>query len=81
MKHEIEKRFENLLFASRWLAAPIYFGLVLGLGMLMVVFVRELIAFLPRTFEIDIHVAIVAGLTFIDVSLVANLLLIVILAG
>jgi uncharacterized protein (TIGR00645 family) len=81
MKRRVEERFEGALFAARWLAAPIYFGLVLALGMLMLVFLKELIAFLPRSFEIDIHVAVFAALTFIDVSLVANLLLIVVLAG
>ena len=38
----IESRFEGLLFASRWLAAPIYLGLVFALVMLLVVFARQL---------------------------------------
>jgi uncharacterized membrane protein YqhA len=38
-----ERRLEAALYASRWLMAPFYLGLVLGLAALLVVFVRELL--------------------------------------
>jgi uncharacterized protein (TIGR00645 family) len=41
-KSGMEVQFERALFASRWLMAPIYLGLVAALVLLLVVFVREL---------------------------------------
>lgn len=38
-----ERRLERALFASRWLMAPFYLGLVLALAALLVVFARELV--------------------------------------
>jgi uncharacterized protein (TIGR00645 family) len=43
----VERTLENGLFLSRWLMAPFYVGLVVALGMLLVVFVEELIHALP----------------------------------
>ena len=41
-KNRAEQKFEQILFLSRWLMAPMYMGLVVTLGMLMVVFLRDL---------------------------------------
>ena len=38
----IEKAIERMIFVSRWLMAPIYLGLVVVLGVLMVKFLEEL---------------------------------------
>ena len=69
------------LYAARWVLLPLYLGLVLVLGYLVVVFGRELAATLPLALEVKTGGAIVAALTLIDLVLVANLLLIVILSG
>jgi hypothetical protein len=45
-----EKNFEKLLFASRWLMAPMYLCLVISLGLLTVIFVRETAVILPNVF-------------------------------
>jgi len=77
----VERGFERFLFASRWLMAPFYVGLVLALVALMVVFARDLvdeIAKLPTLTETDI---IVWVLSLVDLSLAANLLVMVIFAG
>lgn len=79
---QIEKRFEKLLYRSRWIAAPIYLGLVAALGMLLMVFFRELIDKLPEVFsDTDARKVVIDALRLIDIALVANLVLIVILAG
>ena len=80
-KPELESRFERGLFAARWLMAPIYLGLVLALAMLLVVFVRELIYYAPQVPDMHGEDAILAVLTLIDLSLAANLLLIVLFSG
>ena len=77
----IERGFEQFLFASRWLMAPFYLGLVLALLCLVAVFVRDLfeeIAKLPHLAETDI---IVWVLSLVDLSLAGNLLVMVIFAG
>lgn len=77
----IEDRFEAVLFGSRWLAAPIYLGLIFALIMLLAVFARRMILVAPDIFHMELDEAVLATLTFIDIALVANLILIVILAG
>jgi uncharacterized protein (TIGR00645 family) len=77
----METSFERGLFASRWLMAPIYLGLVVSLGMLTVVFLKELVYYLGKTFTLTADQTILAVLTLIDLSLAANLLLIVLFSG
>ena len=43
----MESGFEQILFGSRWLMAPMYLGLVASLAVLMVVFLRELFSTIP----------------------------------
>jgi len=76
-----ERAFERFIFASRWLMAPFYLGLVVALVALVVVFGRDIveeISKLPALNETDI---IVWVLSLIDLSLAANLLIMVIFAG
>jgi uncharacterized protein (TIGR00645 family) len=77
----IERWLEGGLFASRWLVAPFYLGLVLALGALLVVFVQELIHELPHVVGMTPESAILLALTLIDISLAGNLVLIVIFSG
>ena len=42
LSQAVERWLEATLYASRWLMAPFYLGLVLGLFALLVVFTREL---------------------------------------
>ncbi|MDT8856796.1 TIGR00645 family protein [Paracoccaceae bacterium Fryx2] len=80
-KPGIETRFEKGLFASRWLMAPMYLGLVIALAMLTVIFVRELLYYAPKTFTMGADQGILAILTLIDLTLAANLMLIVLFSG
>jgi uncharacterized protein (TIGR00645 family) len=80
-KPEIEIRFERGLFASRWLMAPMYLGLVVALGMLTLVFLRQLIYYVPQAMSMDPEQAILVILTLIDLTLAGNLLLIVLFSG
>lgn len=77
----VEGSLERGLFASRWLMAPMYIGLVVALGMLMVVFLRELAYYAPQVLVMSADKAILAILTLIDLTLAANLLVIVIFSG
>ncbi len=81
MSSGLEGRFEQVLFGSRWLMAPMYLGLVVALGMLLVVFVRETLYYAPQALTMTSEDAILAILTLIDLTLAANLLLIVLFSG
>lgn len=77
----IETVFESLIFNSRWLMAPFYFGLVVSLAVLLykfVVLLWEFILHVPYAKESDI---ILGVLSLIDVSLTGNLILIVVFSG
>jgi uncharacterized protein (TIGR00645 family) len=76
-----ERMLERGLFASRWLMAPFYLGLVVALAAMLVVFVQELIHVIPTVPSMDAEGAIVMALSLIDLSLSANLLIIVIFSG
>ena len=63
-----EIAIERFIFASRWIMAPFYLGLVLALGMLLVTFLRDLFHILPTVMSITEHDMILAILTLIDLS-------------
>ena len=77
----IEHALERLIFASRWIMAPFYLGLVVALAMLLVKFSQELLHVAPGVFTMSENAVILAVLTLIDLSLAGNLLLMVIFAG
>ena len=77
----LETWLERGLFASRWLMAPFYVGLVIALAAMIVVFFQELFHELPHLLEMKPEDAIMLALSLIDLSLAANLLVIVILSG
>ncbi len=72
---------EQTMFAARWLLAPIYLGMIVALLLLLVKFFEELVLTIPRVLTIDASSLIVGMLSLVDLSLAANLLLIVMLAG
>lgn len=80
-KPTIETKFEQGLFASRWLMAPMYLGLVVSLGMLTIVFCKELVYYVPQVLSMSSEQAILVVLTLIDLTLAANLLVIVLFSG
>jgi len=81
MMKKIETRLEGLIFNSRWLLAPFYIGLVGAVILLLVKFCQEFIHVAPHILDSSEGDAILAILTLVDMSLVANLLLIIIFSG
>ena len=72
---------ESVLFNSRWLMAPFYLGLVIGLAVLLYKFgmmLWEFVLHAPAATEADI---ILGVLSLIDVTLTGNLILIVVFSG
>jgi uncharacterized protein (TIGR00645 family) len=78
---KLEDVLEAGIFKSRWLLAPFYFGLIIALFMLLVAFGHELIDSLPNILHYDVEQILLSVLTLIDLSLGANLVLIVVFSG
>jgi uncharacterized protein (TIGR00645 family) len=76
-----ERALERGLFATRWLMAPFYAGMAVALAALLAVFVSELVHEVPHVPQMKGEDAILLALSLIDLSLAANLLLIVMFAG
>ena len=74
----IGRAIEMVILQSRWLVAPFLLGLIVGLGALLYTFVLKLAAFLPQVRVAPEDEIIVGILKLVDLSLTANLLLIVI---
>jgi uncharacterized protein (TIGR00645 family) len=81
MKNIIESNLEKGLFASRWLMAPFYIGLVGALIVLLFSFMQELLHFVFSIPDLTQTAAVLGVLSLIDLSLAGNLLIIVIFSG
>jgi uncharacterized protein (TIGR00645 family) len=77
----MERLIERGLFASRWLMAPMYVGLVGALAILLYTFMLELWHIALVIPAITVNGAVLGVLALIDLSLAANLVLIVIFSG
>lgn len=77
----MERFIENAMYASRWLLAPIYFGLSLGLLALALKFFQEVFHILPSVFSMAEADLILVILSLIDMALVGGLLVMVMISG
>ena len=77
----IRRNLGRAMFAARWIMAPIYIGLLIALGMVVVKFVQKLVQAIPGFLAESTGDAIFVVLTLVDLSLVANLVVIVMFAG
>lgn len=77
----MERFVENAMYASRWLLAPLYFGLSLGLLALVLKFFQEIFHVLPNVFALAEADLILVLLSLIDMALVGGLLVMVMISG
>ncbi len=81
MSNKFESVFEKIIFSSRWIQAPLYAGLILG-GMLYAYkYLVELVHLCTSINEISETVLMLGILTLVDITMVANLLVMVIIGG
>lgn len=71
----------NIVFASRWLQAPLYFGLIIAQGVYVYHFAVELWHLVQHTSTVTETQIMLVVLGLIDVVMIANLLLMVIVGG
>jgi uncharacterized protein (TIGR00645 family) len=79
-KH-IENIFEKIIFASRWIQAPIYGGLIVGAVLYTYKFLVELIHLSVTVNSTTEEVLMLGILTLVDITMVLNLLIMVIIGG
>lgn len=81
MSNKIESVFENIIFASRWLQAPLYAGLIVGGILYAYKYIVELIHLCVTINEITETALMLGILTLVDITMVANLLIMVVIGG
>ncbi len=81
MRIRLETTFERALFGVRWLLAPIYIGLGLSLFLLLAKFAIAAWKLVLAVAGGSSDTIVVGLLGLVDISLLANLILMVIFAG
>ena len=77
----LERLIEQVVFYSRWLLAPLYLGLCLGLVILLVSFVAEFFHFFSTSGVFSSKETTLFILELIDLVLIASLVAMVAIAG
>ncbi len=77
----VETFFENVVFASRWIQAPLYAGLIVAELLYAYKFLAELWEMVLHIHKMDETVFMLGVLGLIDVTMVANLLTMVVIGG
>ncbi len=70
-----------LIFGSRWLQLPVYFGLIVAQAIYVMLFLKELWHLLVHATEFNEQQIMLAVLGLIDVVMISNLLVMVIIGG
>ncbi|MEH6651302.1 MAG: TIGR00645 family protein [Motiliproteus sp.] len=77
----VEQMFEKVMYASRWILAPIYLGLSLALIALGIKFFQEVYHLLPHILEVTEADMVLVVLSLIDIALVGGLLVMIMFSG
>lgn len=80
-KDKIESFIEKLIFGSRWFQAPLYAGLIVAGILYAYKFVVELWHLVSEVNHISEELLMLGVLTLVDITMVANLLVMVIIGG
>lgn len=78
---KFEQKLEAGIFASRWLLAPFFVGLIVAILVLLVKFMKELVSLVMGVWSPGEYDAVISILTLVDTALIASLLLIIIFSG
>ncbi len=81
MSNRVVNVVEVTLFRARWLLAPLYVGLVGALALLAYRFIFEFLTLARHVTSLDAHQFTLDLLALLDLTLLANLILMVIFAG
>ncbi|MFY4730662.1 TIGR00645 family protein [Nitrospira sp. BLG_2] len=79
--NQVEAFFESIVFASRWIQAPLYAGLIVAELLYAYKFLIELWEMVTHIHKMEETVFMLGVLGLIDVTMVANLLTMVVIGG
>lgn len=77
----VEHLIERIIFASRWVQAPLYGGLIVASVLYAYKFLLELIHLIETVNGVSEEVLMLGILTLVDITMVLNLLIMVIIGG
>lgn len=80
-ENRVEHAFETIVFASRWIQAPLYGGLVVAELLYAYKFLAELWEMMTHIQKVEETIFMLGVLSLIDITMVANLLTMVIIGG
>ena len=72
---------EKIIFNGRWLLAPFFVGLIIGISLLLVKFCQKLIYLTISVLAINEHDVIIGILSLIDMTLIGSLMVMIIFSG
>lgn len=78
---KIEEKVESLIFASRWIQAPLYLGLIVASVLYAYKFLVELIHLVLSVNTLSEEALMLGVLTLVDIVMVGNLLVMVVIGG
>lgn len=81
MRRRIEQHLETAIFGLRWIMAPVYLGLMAVLVLLALRFGQEVATAVSRFAGMTTDNVVMLVVTLIDLTLAANLLVIVVMSG
>jgi uncharacterized protein (TIGR00645 family) len=81
MRDLLEDKVERLIFASRWILAPIYLCMVGGLVVILINFLEEFFRMCRHATTLTQSEVTMKVLSLLDLALLANLVLIILFAG
>jgi uncharacterized protein (TIGR00645 family) len=79
--NRIEQGFEVVVFASRWIQAPLYAGLIAAELLYAYKFLTELTEMVLHIGQLSETIFMLGVLSLIDITMVANLLTMVVIGG
>lgn len=77
----LEQGFEYVVFASRWIQAPLYAGLIVAELLYAYKFIVELGEMIHNVRELTETIFMLGILSLVDITMVANLLTMVVIGG
>lgn len=79
--NKIELTLEKFIFASRWLLVPFFLGLIVGMAVLLIKFLKEMALLIQGVLGLIEHDTVISILTLVDTALIAVLLLIIVFSA
>ena len=79
--NKLELALEKFIFSSRWLLVPFFLGLIVGMAVLLLKFLKEMGLLIQGVLGIIEHDTVISILTLVDTALIAVLLLIIVFSA